>query len=123
MIPLFIAMADAGTGNAFVTGYIYSIIFPTQNPYQTYQGPSCNYNAIVARLGVEEPPPNGTISGIVIEINGTTPIKGVLVGALQGGIEVARDTTGPDGTCLFSQIQLGFMILWLLRWDCTRHSA
>ena len=40
-------IAVDGSGNAYVTGFTYSSDFPTENPYQTYQG---NGDAFVANL-------------------------------------------------------------------------
>jgi hypothetical protein len=43
-----IAVDDSG--NAYITGGTYSTDFPTQNPYQTYQGSAPYYDAFVTKL-------------------------------------------------------------------------
>ena len=52
-------------------------------------------------------PPIGAISGFVRETDGTTPIEGAVVRALQEGWEAFRDTTGPEGMYLMPEMQLG----------------
>ncbi len=44
-------IAVDANGNAYITGYTGSGNFPTQNPYQTYQGPADYTDAFVTKLG------------------------------------------------------------------------
>jgi hypothetical protein len=45
------AIAVDGSGNAYVTGFTYSSNYPTQNPYQTYQGAVTYCDVFVTKLG------------------------------------------------------------------------
>ena len=53
-------------------------------------------------------PEFGMIDGLVSETDGTTPIEGVLVRALQNGQEVASQITGSDGLYLLEDLLTGY---------------
>jgi hypothetical protein len=88
------------TVEASKLGYITQ----TSDPFDLSVCLTAQVNLALQRIG---PPPIGAISGFVRERDGTTPIEGGLVRALQGSWEAFRDTTSPEGLYIMPEMQLG----------------
>jgi uncharacterized repeat protein (TIGR01451 family) len=104
------SIAVDGAGNAYVTGYVSSINFPTQNPYQGTNGGGGYHDAFVTKLGVlaigksafpDLVTPGGLITyTIVVSETGGVDATGVQV----------TDTVPADTTCCASIGQGGALV-------------
>jgi uncharacterized repeat protein (TIGR01451 family) len=104
------SIAVDGAGNAYVTGYVSSMNFPTRNPYQGTNGGGGYHDAFVTKLGVlaigksafpDLVTPGGLITyTIVVSETGGVDATGVQV----------TDTVPADTTCCASIGQGGALV-------------